>query len=180
MPPQDVVLADEPVVVDREQFDALSQGEDSGAADERDVVEMDDVEAPGEDRFDRRMLDDRPSRLVGEKRRGQRPAALKLMDRHAVGLFERRGRGRRVQGARDDPPRVGVVDHFDFASAPGQRMDEVADVISVAAEIAGRIEGRHDRDAERVLVPGAVIIHSAAPGVPSSPSINGEFHPAGK
>ena len=33
-----------------------------------------------------------------------------------------------------------------FASAPGQRMNEVADVIAVAAEIARRIEGRHDGD----------------------------------
>ena len=177
VPPEDVVLADEPVVMDRVELDPISQCEDAGPADQRDVVEMNDVEALGQDRLDRRALDDRPSRLVREERRSERPAALQLVNGHTGGLHDGRGSGRRAKGAVADPPRIGVVDHFDFASAPGQRVHEVADVIAVTAEVARRIEGRHDGDPKRASVLGAVIIHSIAPG---DVSVSRELPVAGK
>ena len=96
--------------------------------------------------LDRGMLDDRPSGLVGEKRRCQRPAAFELVDRYALRLRNRRRSGRWTQGALLDLPRIGIIDDFNFAAAPGERMNEVANVIAVPAKIAWRIEGRHQRN----------------------------------
>jgi hypothetical protein len=86
-----------------------------------------------------------------------------------------------VKSVLSDPPRVGVVNDFDFAAAPRQRMDEIAYVIAVATEVARRIEGRDDRDPERILALGAVIIHQTAPaGASSKSGVSGEFLRAGK
>lgn len=120
MPPENVILANHPMVVDRAKLDAFTERQDGRAANERDIVEMDDIESLREDGFDCRALDDRSPSLVSEKGRCQRPAAFELVNGYARRLSLRIGSWRWMQGASPDLPGIGIVDHLNFASAPGE------------------------------------------------------------
>ena len=61
-----------------------AEREHTGPADKRDVVKMNDVEVPGEDRFELAALQPRSSCLLGYQWRKRAPGGAKTMHDDAV------------------------------------------------------------------------------------------------
>ncbi len=139
--PEDVHRADEPVLVRRHQANGgrrlCAEGQQLGAPGERDVVEVDDVEASLlEQPPDRGSLRPEPSRLVRPERGEQAEPAVQRVDRDA---------GRRLEGtqrvtAAHGLERVGAVHDVDLVTAACKRTHEAVDEDRVAAEALRSVE----------------------------------------
>ena len=144
-PEEHVGRADGPVVVQRAELDAATVGQDAGAADKRDVVEVDHVEAGVEDLADAARFQERPAGLVRGERREKSERAAEPVDGHA---------GMLVAGAarplgREQAVRVLAVDHVDRVAAVGEFVREPLDGDPVAAEVARRVERRDHAEPQR-------------------------------
>ena len=140
--PEDVAGAHEPVLVrevDSRRGAAMAQ--DARAADQRHVVEDDDVERLiVEQTLERRPIDHRVSCLLCEQRAEQRMPRAQRDDPHA----ERIGSGLLDGSATKRGERVRVMHDRDLVASSRERLRQPLDRDAVAAEGERRIERRHE------------------------------------
>ena len=129
--------AEEPVLVQRVEFEPVPVGQNPRTADQRDVVVVDDIEAPSQDALDEFGLEERNAGLL-RRQRGQHADGTGESVHDQVGIpvvvWCRFPAGQKPIGIR-------AVDDLDLVTASGQLSGQATDEDAVAAEIVGRIEG---------------------------------------
>ena len=121
-----------------------------GAAGQRDVVEVDHVEALAlENGLDRSSTQQRPAGEVREDRRRLSESAAYGNDGHT--RLVRKAPPRFRSG--ENSIRIDRVHNRDIVAAPGQQVREAIDVHRVAAEEIRRIERGHHAESQRLVGP---------------------------
>ena len=142
--PEQVHRADQPVLVRRHQADRrAAELEHAGAADERDVVEVDDVGVDGVEGLAEGLgLEERPAGHLRGQRREHAEPRLERVDvqppRRCVGA-------ERVVAA-DGVECVHAMEDVDLMPAAHEGPRQAIDVSGVAAEAVGPEERRHHAD----------------------------------
>src|SRR3954447_19106541 len=144
--PQDMCWADQPVIVQRHQpHGRLAHVQHAGAAHQRDVVEVQDVEPGGEKALESWPVEPREPRLLTDERGEQPRRASNSAHDHPV--FPARDDIVTVLAA--DEIGLGRSDHIDFMPLFDQRLCQTSDVGRVSAIAERRIEGRDHAEAHQ-------------------------------
>ncbi|MEZ5360871.1 MAG: hypothetical protein R2748_00670 [Bryobacterales bacterium] len=117
----------------------LAVRQHSGAANQRNVVVVDDVEILVEDLRDARAVYDRASALMGSKAGKRAKAAAQAMHFDAGRFLQ----WVRLLGPAHHVVGVSIVNDGDTMAALRQTMAKAADKRRIAAEMIRRVEGRH-------------------------------------
>jgi hypothetical protein len=137
--------ADQPVFVNRVQFDRVPVGQRLRAANERDVVVVDDVEPLPQDFLDARSIDEGHAGLLGHERSQECRRPGESVDSHIRMIAAiLNGIAMRLQ-----PASVNRMNHGDLVSAPGKFIRQAMHVDAGASEIVRRVERRYHAETQR-------------------------------
>ena len=140
---QNMVLAQQPILVEGVQLHCPSKCQNPRPADERDVVEVNDIEPSLENSVQSADLEQGQAGLLGGQWREWSERAFQRMhDEPFVAL--RLGNHRRPA---HQPVGIGTVDDLDVVPPACQFARKAAHENAVAAEVVGRIEGRNHQEA---------------------------------
>lgn len=145
--PEDVGGAEEPVFVEGVEGEGSPTHRDgAGAADEREIVEVDDVEGAGQDGVKGGMFEAGAAELLGEQGGEWTEPAVEAVNGNAG-----RGGFGGVRAGAVEAVGVFAVDDFDFVAAAGQGAGQTLHENRVAAEVVGRVIGGRHAEAQRAV-----------------------------